>query len=55
MSLDIKYREVILMQYYYDMDNEDIAKILGITQSAVRSRSMRAKDKLSHMLKEYKL
>ena len=55
MSLDIKYREVILMQYYYDVDNGDIAKILGITQSAVRSRSMRAKSKLSELLKEYNL
>ena len=53
MSLDLKYREVILMQYYYDMDNESISRVLNITQSAVRSRSMRAKKQLEVMLKEY--
>jgi len=52
-SLDIKYREVILMQYYYDMDNESISRVLNITQSAVRSRSMRAKKQLEVLLKEY--
>ena len=55
MSLDLKYREVILMQYYYDMDNESISKVLNITQSAVRSRSMRAKKQLEELLEEYRL
>ncbi len=40
-------KEVILLRFYYDLDNEQIAKYLGITESTVRSRLFRARKKLS--------
>ena len=40
-------KEVIMLRYYYDLDNEAIAKYLGITESTVRSRLFRARKKLS--------
>ena len=40
-------KEVILLRFYYDLDNEAIAKYLGITESTVRSRLFWARKKLS--------
>ncbi|MBO4687533.1 MAG: sigma-70 family RNA polymerase sigma factor [Clostridiales bacterium] len=45
-ALPAKYKDVILLRFYFDMDNEQIAKQLGITESTVRSRLMRARAKL---------
>ncbi|MBO4928753.1 MAG: sigma-70 family RNA polymerase sigma factor [Clostridiales bacterium] len=45
-ALPSKYKDVILLRFYFDMDNEAIAKQLGITESTVRSRLMRARAKL---------
>ena len=45
-ALPPKYKDVILLRFYFDMDNEAIAKQLGITESTVRSRLMRARAKL---------
>ncbi len=38
-----KYRDVLLMKFYFGHKNEDIAKILGITESNVRKRLQRAR------------
>lgn len=40
-------KEVILLRFYYDLDNDEIAKYLGISESTVRSRLFRARKKLS--------
>lgn len=51
-DLPAKYKDVILLRFYFDMDNEAIAKQLGITESTVRSRMMRARAKLKDFWKE---
>ena len=51
-KLPAKYKDVILLRFYFDMDNEAIAKQLGITESTVRSRLMRARAKLKDWGKE---
>lgn len=40
-------KEVILLKYYHDLDNEEIAQYLNISESTVRSRLFRARKKLS--------
>lgn len=51
-NLPAKYKDVILLRFYFDMDNAQIAKQLGITESSVRSRLMRARGKLKNFWKE---
>ena len=51
-KLPAKYKDVILLRFYFDMDNEAIAKQLGITESTVRSRLLRARAKLKDWGKE---
>jgi len=51
-KLPAKYKDVILLRFYFDMDNEAIAKQLGITESTVRSRLMRARAKLKDLGKD---
>ena len=51
-NLPAKYKDVILLRFYFDMDNEVIAKQLGITESTVRSRLMRARAKLKDFGRE---
>lgn len=45
-------KEVILLRYYYDLENDAIASYLGISESTVRSRLFRARKKLSKFEKE---
>lgn len=51
-KLPKKYLDVIMLYYYQDLKIEEISKILKITQSAVKSRLKRAKEKLKPNLKE---
>ncbi|MBQ0011990.1 MAG: sigma-70 family RNA polymerase sigma factor [Clostridiales bacterium] len=51
-DLPAKYKDVILLRFYFDMDNAAIAQQLGITESTVRSRLMRARTKLKDFWKE---
>lgn len=51
-KLPKKYLDVIVLYYYQDLKIEEISKILKITQSAVKSRLKRAKEKLKPNLKE---
>lgn len=51
MSLSFKERTVIYLYYYEGYSSEDIAKILKITASAVRSRMQRARKHLQIKLK----
>lgn len=45
------YRDVLLMKYLYDYNDHEIADMVGISQTTVRVRLMRAKKKLSDALK----
>ena len=42
-QLDLKYRDVIVLKYYYMMSNDKIAEIMKITEALVRMRLTRAK------------
>ena len=42
-QLDLKYRDVIMLKYYYMMSNDKIAGIMKITEALVRMRLTRAK------------
>ncbi len=43
----------MLLQYYHEMDIEEIAKVLGETQDNIRHISMRAKRKMQKILEKY--
>ncbi len=49
-ALPARYKDVILLRFYFDMGNEEIAKQLSITESTVRSRIFRARKKLSSFM-----
>ena len=42
-QLDFKYRDIIMLKYYYMMPNDKIAQVMQITESLVRMRMTRAK------------
>lgn len=50
MKLPEKYSTVIHLFYYEDMTIEQIAKILGLTKPAVKSRLHRGREKLKFLL-----
>ncbi|GAA0071354.1 sigma-70 family RNA polymerase sigma factor [Clostridium sardiniense] len=50
--LEIDLREVVVLYYYEDFKQKDIAEILGIKEGTVRTRLLRAKKKLKEALGE---
>ena len=52
MDLPVKYREPVLLVYYHELTNTQAAEAMGITDSAFRSRLMRARDMLRRTLGE---
>lgn len=50
-ALPARYKDVILLRYYYDLNNQEIAEQLKITESTVRSRIFRARKKLFPFMK----
>ena len=52
MSLPVKYREPVLLVYYHELTNAQAAEAMGITDSAFRSRLMRAREMLRRTLGE---
>ena len=50
-SLPIKYREVVLLYYYEELDSKEISKIIHISENTVRTRLRRARDRLGDLLK----
>lgn len=50
--LDEDLRIVILLFYYEDIPQKEIAKILNLKHGTVRSRISRAKEKLYEIIKE---
>ena len=53
MALPPRYREVILLRYYQNMKQKDIANALGISDRAVRQRLTKANHILREQLKEW--
>lgn len=52
MELPIKYREVILLYYYQDFKVNEIAEILGISESSIKMRLNRGRKKLKDDFEE---
>lgn len=52
-ALPPRYREVILLRYYQNMKQKDIAAALGVSDRAVRQRLNKANDLLREQLKEW--
>ena len=50
MKLPRKLREAVLLYYYQDMGTEEMAKVLGITQSTVSYRLQKGREKLRKLL-----
>lgn len=50
-SLPIKYREVVLLYYYEELDTKEISEIIRINENTVRTRLRRARDRLGDLLK----
>ncbi|MGQ3479864.1 RNA polymerase sigma factor [Paenibacillus sp. TY11] len=46
MSLDMRYRTVIVLYYYQEMSVEEISRILGVKKGTVKSRLHHARAKL---------
>ncbi len=46
-ALPDKYKDVILLRFYFDLDTHEIARQLGIAENSVRSRLFRARGKLA--------
>lgn len=52
LQLPAKYRTVIHLHYYERLTVEEMANVLSISESAVKSRLYRARELLREMLKE---
>lgn len=52
LKLKINYREVILMTYFQDLKIKEIASILKLPESTVRTRLQRAKKQLTPFLEQ---
>ena len=49
-ALDDKHREVIVLRYFHDLRQEDIARVLGVTDRTVRARLSAAHARLRGVL-----
>ncbi|SET21835.1 RNA polymerase sigma-70 factor, ECF subfamily [Oceanobacillus limi] len=52
IELPIKYREVLILQYYKEFSIQEISDLLHVNPSTVKTRIKRAKEKLKSTLKE---
>ncbi len=50
--LPARQREVLVLRFYLDLADDEIAKVMGIGPSTVRSAAARALDTLGRSLKE---
>lgn len=51
LALPPIYKDVVILFYYHDMSTAQIAKVLRIPEVTVRTRLMRARNKLAEVLK----
>jgi len=49
--LPVIYKDVLTLKYVQEFSNEEIAKMLDISEAAVRKRLERAKRRLEELLK----
>jgi len=49
-TLEPNYRDVLLMKYLYEYENDTIAALTGVTEGTVRVRLMRARNALKKIL-----
>lgn len=54
-QLDSKYREVLVLYFYEDMDYKEIGEVLAVPVSTVGVRIIRAKEKLKLLIKDKNL
>lgn len=54
-ALPVKYREVILLYYYEELDTKEISEIIRINENTVRTRLRRGRDRLGELLKGERL
>ena len=52
LSLPLKYREVLILYYYKDLSQEEIAELLSISINTVKTRMVRGRERLKKILKE---
>ncbi len=52
MELPTKYRQTIYLYYFEDYCVKEVAQIMGISESAVQTRLLRARQKIKERLKE---
>lgn len=52
-QLSLPYREAIILFYYEEMTSVEIAELLGVTESAVRMRLKRARERLRQQLEDF--
>ncbi|WP_062109049.1 sigma-70 family RNA polymerase sigma factor [Bacillus niameyensis] len=50
LSLPVKYREVIILYYYDEMNTKEISQLLSINNSTIRSRLQRGRNLLKERL-----
>ena len=51
-NMDMNYRDILMLKFYYDLDDREIADTLDISLSNARVRLHRARLKLKAMLRE---
>ena len=51
LELPVKYKDVILLYYYQDMNQDEIAEVLRVSAPTVSRRLKRAQEKLRDVLK----
>lgn len=51
-GLPPKYRQIVHLYYFEDYSTKEIAKIMNLTETAVQTRLLRARQKLREKLKE---
>nr|WP_253944819.1 sigma-70 family RNA polymerase sigma factor [Paenibacillus sp. NEAU-GSW1] len=52
LCLPLKFREIVIFEYHYGFTIKEIAALLQLSEGTVKSRSHRAKSKLSRLLAE---
>jgi RNA polymerase sigma factor (sigma-70 family) len=55
LSLPLKYREVLVLYYYKELSQEEIAELLSISINTVKTRMVRGRERLKKLLKEENL
>lgn len=52
LSLPVKFREVLILEFHYQLPRTETATLLGISEGTVKSRLHRARKRMEKLLKE---